>query len=412
MDFFKHSPPFQRPRLFQAAILLLTLLLPTALLATETLDLHQAESLAVARDLSGQVNEKRALSLQEESRSAAQFADPAFSLGYENDFNMNQLMIGLRQEIPRLKNLDLKEAKLQQLAQVERHRGEVAQRSVLRDVRLAWVELWLQLRTAAIIRHHVALLGQLTVTAEERYAAGGLSQQQVVMLQLEKQMQSDRLLVALENEETGRAELARLIGVEPAALALPEELPQLADIAPLAELKLFLPTHPAVLAISAGIKAGDIDTELTDQYYSGTTVDLQYGRNDSEEERFQVMFSVPIPINPQSRQNRLTSARQHQTEATRLQRDDLLRSLESEVESTYRRLVRQEERLDFYRQQILPQSRLISEATLSGYQQGTDDFFNLMRAAVYEQENELKRVRLEADHAKSQARLLFYQGDR
>jgi outer membrane protein TolC len=180
----------------------------------------------------------------------------------------------------------------------------------------------------------------------------------------------------------------------------------------LAELQLLLPMHPAVLAFSAGIRAGDIDTELAEQYYSGTMVDLLYGRNNFEEDRFQVMVSVPLPINPEGRQERRSAARQYQTEATRLQRDDLLRSLHSEAESIYRRLVRQEERLDFYRQQILPQSRLVSEATLSGYQQGTDDFFNLMRAAVYEQENELKRVRLEADRAKSQTRLLYYQGDR
>lgn len=396
-----------------AALVVIVLLLgPGETRGASLLELSQAEILAVERDLPRRTAESLAARYREEAHSAGQLADPQLVVGYENNYDMEEYLIGFRQDVPRWKNLELRRSTQNFMAEGERYRAALATKMVVREVRRAWLDLWFQAHAVRIIEHHATVLGELAEVAGERYAAGGLSQQQLLLLELEERMQRDRLLGVLENQEAARAGLARLIGSEPAARTLPEEPPELEPLLPLAALQASLPRHPAVLAAHSRIQAADSETELADQYYSGFMVDLLYGRNDRADDRFGVMLSVPLPVYPSERQDRRAAAGRHRGDATRFERDDILRSLNSEVETQYRRFLRQGERLELYRSQILPQSRLASEATTAGYQHSTEDFLSLMRAAVYELENQLNQARLQTDHAGTQANLLYYQESR
>jgi outer membrane protein TolC len=312
---------------------------------------------------------------------------------------MKEYTVGLRQDIPRLNNLDLRRSLQQYLATGEEHRSELATRAVLREVRAAWFDLWYRTRAVQIVQHHVTVLGEVVAASAERYAAGGLSQQQLIVLELEQRMQRDRLLSAQEREETARVGLARLIGDQPAARPLPEALPVLPQLQPREVLQQALPQHPAVQIVHSRLQAAEEEATLAGQYYSGFMVDLLYRRNDQNEDRLEVMFTVPLPIAPSQRQDRREAAGRLQAEATMLERDNILRTLTSEVDSSFKRLDRLTERLRLYRESIMPQSRLVGEATEAGYQHNTEDFLNVMRALVLERENELNQLQVQADLA-------------
>ncbi|MCB2216612.1 MAG: TolC family protein [Desulfobulbaceae bacterium] len=391
------------------AILFIACQLPRGIATAAVLELAEAEELGVARDLPLQAAALQAARYREQAAGDAQFADPQLIVGYEDGYTMKEYTVGLRQQIPRLNNLDLRRSIGQSLAAGEEYRSHLAARAVLREVRLAWFDLWYRIRAVQVSRHHGAVLGELAAAAEERYAAGSLSQQQLLVLELEQRMQQDRLLAAREREETARAELARLIGDLPAARPLPEELPELPALPSRQELLASLPHHPAVRVVHSRVQAAQEQAELAGQYYSGFMVDLLYRRNDQEEDRLGVMFTVPLPVGPGERQDRRQAAGRLQAEATVLERDNILRTLVGEVDSAFKRFDRLSERLQLYRQSIMPQSRLAAEATATGYQHNTEDFLNVMRAIVMELENELNQAQLQADLAATHAALLYYQ---
>jgi outer membrane protein TolC len=373
------------------------------------LELAEAEELGVARDLQSPAAALQAARYREQAAGDAQLDDPQLIFGYEDGYTIKEYTVGLRQQIPRLNNLDLRRSIGQYQAAGEEYRSQLAARVVLREVRLAWFDLWYRTRAVQVTRHHAAVLAELAAAAEERYAAGSLSQQQLLVLELEQRMQQDRLIASREGEETARAELARLIGDLPAARPLPEELPELPALPSRQELLASLPHHPAVRAIHSRVQAAQEQAELAGQYYSGFMVDLLYRRNDQDEDRLGVMFTVPLPVVPGERQDRRQAAGRLQAEATMLERDNMLRTLAGDVDSAFKRFNRLSERLQLYRQSIMPQSRLAAEATATGYRHNTEDFLNVMRAIVLELENELNHAQLKADLAATHAALLYYQ---
>ncbi|WP_027390176.1 TolC family protein [Chrysiogenes arsenatis] len=391
------------------SVLLIGAILPLSVFSAPLLELSQAESIAIGRDLPRQQSEQIGQGYHTESRAARFFPDPQLIVGYEDAATMYEYSIGLRQEIPRWKRLDLRQEQLGHMAESAQYRANIATLDALRETRLAWFDLWYQLRAVDIIEHHATILGELSQVARERYAAGGLTQQQLILLDLEERMQRDRLLAAQENTEVTRAALARLIGAEVAEQNLPATLPTLPTLLALESLEALLPQHPAVLAMQSGISVAEKETEIAGQYYSSTMVDFLYARNNRNTETFGVMLTVPIPVFASARQGRQEAASRHMVEAARLERADLLRSMQSDIAVQHRRLSRLDERLQLYRSDILPQSRLASEAATASYQHSTDDFINLMRSTVYELENELSAVQLQVDRAKTVTRLLYYQ---
>jgi outer membrane protein TolC len=382
---------------------------PRGIATAAVLELAEAEERGLARDLPRQAAAAQAARYREQAAGDAQLADPQLIVGYEDGYTIKEYTVGLRQQIPRLGDLDLRRSIGQYLAAGEEYRSQLAVRAVLREVRLAWFDLWYRTRAVQVTRHHVAVLAELAATAEERYAAGSLSQQQLLMLELEQRMQQDRLIAAREREETARAELARLIGDQPAARPLPDELPQLPPLPPRQELLSSLPHHPAVRVVHSRVQAAQEQAELAGQYYSGFMVDLLYRRNDQNDDRIGVLFTVALPVVPGERQDRRQAAGRLQAEATMLERDNILRALAGDVDSAFKRFDRLSERLQLYRQSIMPQSRLAAEATATGYQHNTEDFLNVMRAIVLELENELIQAQLQADLAATHAALLYYQ---
>ncbi len=380
------------------------------------LSLQEAEELATTRDLPGQIRTAQAQRFLEEGKSAGQFADPQLTLGYENLPEMEEYRFGLRQEIPRPKSLALRQAQLDQLRGSELNRARLAGRAVLRETRHLWFELWLQGRTVAIIDHHVALLTELAAAEKDRYATGGLSQQELLLLQLEEQMARDRLLAAREREEVARADLARLVGDEPAGRPLPvvPDLQPLTPLSPpppppsLAELRRELADHPALLAADSAAVAAERGADLAGLLVPTSMVDLLYIRTSNEENRYGLMFSLPLPLWPEARQERRAAAGRQQARAAHLEREDLHRRLASDLAGAYRRFELFSQRLDLYQSDILPRSSLAREATLTAYRQGRDEFRTLLRAAVFELENELNALKLTAQLGQTRAVLLYY----
>lgn len=377
--------------------------------ADQVLELEEAERLAVQRDLPIQAARARAERYREEAVIATQFADPQLVAGYEDGYAMEEYLIGLRQEIPSRRNQQTQKTVRLHLQSAEYYQAALAERAVKRDVRLAWLEVWYRSAAVRIVERTGLILSELVEVAGERYGAGAFSQQQVLTIELEERRQRDRLLDALEQRDAARVELARLIGAEPSRRDLPEGVPQLPQVEPLEQLQQTLGDHPAVQALQERVRAANQEAELAGRAYNGFMVDLLYSRNNLEQDRVGLMFSVPLPLAPGQRQDRRAAAGEHQAESMRLERDNLLRTLMSDTEILQQRLDRLGQRLELSADAILPHAELVTEAVTSGYQYSTDDFFSVLRSVLLQLESRLSHARLQADHAGTQAQLLYYQ---
>jgi outer membrane protein TolC len=329
-------------------------------------------------------------------------------LGYEKAESMEEFMLGVRQEIPRSSRLRLKEDQFGVLASAQKRQAEVWDRQLTRNVRMAYLDLWYQQQALKIVRHHLSLLSELTGAAAQQYAVGRLSQQQLIMLELEEDNQKDRLARNLGDEEASRARLARWIGSIPKTLQLDEKNPPLPSLPSLEALKAGLVEHPLLAVDQAGIQAGEMEVALAEQYYTGFMVDGLYTRTDENQQKFNLMLSIEIPLAPSGRQQRNAAAARHQVRATGYDRLERLRQMEGEVEAGYARWERLGQRMDLYQARILPQSHMASDLAASGYQHRVGEYAGWLRASVAAFENELSYLRLLTEQASVQAELLYY----
>ena len=218
--------------------------------------------------------------------------------------------------------------------------------------------------------------------------------------------------------EEQRARLARWLG-DYAWQSVGAGFPVLPALPALTELEAGLPQHPAVQAASAQLQANqEMVKAAREQYKPGWDVGLEYRKRFAEDasgddlpDMMAAMVTLDLPLFTEKRQDRRLAARQQQTEAARQTREQKLREIQRLLKSDYARWRRLGEQEALYQQHLLRESSENAEAALLSYQSGINEFNTLMRARITELEVRLQAMRIRVDRAKTQARLLFLQGE-
>ncbi len=147
-------------------------------------------------------------------------------------------------------------------------------------------------------------------------------------------------------------------------------------------------------------------------------MDLSYGARagtdldgSSRPDLFSVMLVMDLPLFHEQRQDRVQASRIAESSAAMSDRDDVYRRMRSEAELNAVTWQQQQERLALFTSSILPQARFSSESSLEAYQSNTGDLTSLLRAQLTEIDLQLEYVRIQAEALKSQARLLYLQGE-
>jgi outer membrane protein TolC len=121
---------------------------------------------------------------------------------------------------------------------------------------------------------------------------------------------------------------------------------------------------------------------------------------------------MDIPLFTKNRQDRVLASSIAATSATQYARDDVYRSMQARVEENGATLVREQERLGFYQEYLLPQAAFNAETAFEDYQDAVGDLTTLMRARIGEYEIKLSHAALRADEIITRARLLYLQGEK
>lgn len=399
-----------------------------AAVAAEPLPLAEAERRALDYDAGIRASQSEAQALREQAVADGQLPDPSLTLGAMSlpvdSFSrradeMTQLTVGVAQSFPPGATLKHQSARTAHMADAADAERAARARGLLRDVRMAYLELGYQQAALAQIAATRAVFDDILAIAKSLYRTGRNNLQDVLSAQLERALLDDRTAAVETERAAALAELQRWTGPLAPAVELPEALPELASPPERARLAAQLETHPGIRAASQRVAAGQSAVEVARQQYKpGWMLDVSYGERTGygmDGERRSDLLSAGVtldmPLFPGKRQDRRVAASVAEADALRFMRDDAYRDLQRTLEAEYPRWERLREREQVYAQKILPAARHNAESALSAYRNGVTDFTALMRAHITELDSRLQALRTQTDRLQTQARLLYLAGD-
>ncbi len=391
--------------------------------AQAALTLATAEHLALQADPAVLAGQARAQALDEQAVADGQLPDPKLFLSLRNvpldNFSMrsegmSQAVAGIRQSFPRGRSLFYKQKRTQWLSSAEEAQVQNTRKTIQRDVREAFLELYYQEKADAIVLQTRGLFEQLVEITRAHYASGRVSQQDVLLAQLEVSRLDDKSTQINKLGDVQRAVLSRWIG-EAAWQPLSAGLPRLPAVPSQTKLRASLPTHPMIRAASARVEATQQEVNMArEQYKPGFDVGLDYnkrfGEFDNGRDRPDMataMITMDIPLFPDKRQDKQLAASQQMAGAALQTRETVLRQLQRTLAAEYAQWDRLGQQAELYRSQLLREATANAEAAVNAYQSGINEFNTLMRARITELEVRLQDLRIRVDREKTRARLLY-----
>lgn len=405
-------------------MLSLSLLLPGKAMAA--LDLQQAIDIALQSDPEVNRHLAREKTWQYSAVADNQLPDPKLKLGLSNvptdtysldQEPMTQARIGIEQMFMRGDTLDLQQAQAETNASMERIDAELARLNLVRDVRLAYLDVYNQVQSAAILKKSRQLFEQVLAVTQSQYSAGRARQQDVLRAELELGRLQDREMKVRTQEDAARANLAQWLG-EAAWQTLPSEFPHLPAFKPAGEIDSALMQHPAIAKESAVISAQQYNVKIAEQQYKpGYSIGLDYNKrfgNDADGSKRSnmvgIVASVDLPLFTGNRQDKRVAASQEQVNAAHYQRAETMRKLKRVYQTYSAQLERQRDRQKSYQNHLLKSARENTKASLHAYQSGVTEFNTLMRASITELEVMLDALRVDVDVATAEAQLDYTTG--
>ncbi|MCK9985322.1 MAG: outer membrane protein, heavy metal efflux system [Azoarcus sp.] len=273
-------------------------------------------------------------------------------------------------------------------------------------IKQAWLRYYAADREAALARESLALLGGLEEATLARYRQG-LAPQQAV-LRAQREITSQRLAqVGIEQRRRGAvAALNGLLAraphsplatpVEPPALPAVLDLPALADRA--------RSTNPALAADERGIEAARLERERTwADRYPDYSIGLTNNRPRGEDQSWDLMFEVMIPLQQSARRAREREAA-HMLTAADAKREATGARLAGELGAAWANYTSSQESQRLLRATLLPQAHATRDATRTAFETGRADF-----DAVLEAERQLVDTRMSLLQSEVEARMALFE---
>jgi outer membrane protein TolC len=391
------------------------------------LELDSAIRTALENDPAIAASRASARAYSENAIADGQLPDPKLRTGLVNvpvdDFDidsepMTQLQLGIEQAFPRGDTLHYRQVRARSLADVEEANAAATRLQTVRDVRRHFLELYYQVRAAAIVSETRDLFTQLVDITQAQYGSGRVSQQDVLRASLELARLDDRATRIETAVDENRAALAKWLNAA-ADLPLAEGFPDLPPLPAKAQIEAALLEHPVLEAETSRVNAMKQDIRIAqEQYKPGWSAGIEYRKRFGDDpdgnprsDMMAAMLSVDLPLFTGNRQDRRLAASIADTEAAELRRDDKLRELQRMLATDYADWQRLGERSALYQEKLLREATANADASLHAYQSGVTEFTTLMRARITELDVRLDELRIRVDRARAKANLLYLAGE-
>ncbi len=415
----RESAPWQAPLLI-AALMVVALTLATPA-QSNTLELHQAEAMALDAEPTLLRRQALADAYQEEATAAGALPDPELNIGYQNlpvdslsprDEMMSMAMISVRQRFPAGDTRALRRQSAEQRSQLFRHEHAAQDLAVRRAAQQSWLRWYYAHARLQLAEESIDTLAELMPLIDRRVAAGTADQQDQALVRLELADLRQRQLAEQTALARARAQLERWLQ-QPVDDRTPGTIP--AWPAPdRARLETAIDSHPALQVADAEAQESDLAVALAEQAYKPEwMVELGYAHRrgrDMDGRRSDLvsgMVGISLPLFQGGRQDPARRAAEHQAIADRLARQDLARQLHGEFRHQLALWQYSAQQLDFYHQELLPAAHESAEATERAYRsdRATADELIRLRLRIIDLQMEVLNRAEQRDLARTE---LFY----
>ena len=306
----------------------------------------------------------------------------SFSLRRED---MTMKVIGISQRLPYPGKRDLRREAARKDAQASAGGANEVLNRVQRDVKAAYLDLWLADESLRLTESNLRVLEQLRSIAESRYSVGQSTQADVFKAQTQvSRMQEERIKLGRERPVL-EAELNRAAGRD-GSVAVKPGAPQLreADLRLEALRAAARAGRPQLLAQQRLVDRSATQLDLARKdYYPDFDLRFSYGQRDNfQDMRREDLISFTVAINLPVWGRNKREPRVAEAESMRSQAAAMYQARLNEVDAMLRQQVAaagqalRSARL--YEGSLLPQARLTADASLSAYRVGRVDFFSLL----------------------------------
>ena len=393
--------------------------------SAEPLTLAEAQRIAVGRSQQLVAQGALAAAALEQAVAAGQLPDPVLKFGIDNlpadgpdrgsltrDF-MTMRRVGVMQEITHAEKRQLRSERFEREAQRVQAQRQLTLANIQRDAALAWLDRYYALAQRELLQQQIEESSLQIQGAESAYRTNRGSQADVFAARAAVIVLQDRLSQLDRQARNAALMLARWVGSadsqRPTSGSPPWQSTSLeADISS-EQLK----KHPDLLAISAEIAAAETAARLAQaNKKSDITVEASYARRGPAFSNL-LSFGVSIPLqwDQKSRQDRELGAKLAMVDEAKARYEDMLRSREAEVRGWLNDWQTGKDRLVRYRDELIPNARHRSEATLTAYRNGKTDLAAGLLARRDEIEARMQALTLEMETARLWAQLNFLISD-
>jgi outer membrane protein TolC len=302
--------------------------------------------------------------------------------GYTNS-DFAYIGLGFSQDIPYPGKLRLRGEIAKKDADVMLQQAESVRRSVLRQVKTAYVQLSYLAKRAAILDSDGEFLKQVEQAAEARYRSGMGNQQEVLQAQIER----TKLLreITMNQLERGKAQAAlkQLLGRAQTSPDIEtEELAETATTHTFDELlEAAKANNPDLAAAREAIAKQSLQVDLAKKdFYPDFNVQYMWQRTDPTQFRayYMATFGMRIPIYRGRRQRpELTQAQMEQSRA-RSESEARVQQTAFALRQEFLTQEKSAELLKIYREGLIPQARAELQAGMAAYESSRQDFQALL----------------------------------
>ncbi|MDM7859934.1 TolC family protein [Alteromonas sp. ASW11-36] len=418
-----------------------------------TLSLENAINIAQTRDdwlIKSRVEQQRLITLSE---GANVLPDPTLSVGFLNlptdslaldQEPMTQLKVGVSQMFPRGDTLSLQEAQLQQMADIQPIKRADRRQKVALQTTLLWLDAYQSQASYAIVKDAEPLFDKLgdIVSAGYTSSTGKANQQDLIRAELELVRLQDRLVTLSTQQRFALSKLTQFLSEAgqttnhtnsvathyTSVSALPSEQLQFlphdkqalltSDSVDEYTLYSMLINHPLVVAIDQRISAEQIGVNIAQQSHKPQYgVNASYALRDdtpvaqggnSRADFFSIGMSVSLPLFSTAKQDAQVSSSIQRVEITKTEKRLLLRELIAGLKSSIDQYQGASQRLNVYRDQILPQMSQQTDAVLNAYTNDLGDFSEVVRAKIAELDAQITTVNIDVAKRKALATIEYY----
>ncbi len=302
--------------------------------------------------------------------------------GYTNS-DFAYVGLGFSQDIPYPGKLRLRGEIAKKDADVMQQQVESVRRSVLSQIKTAYVQLAFLAKRATILDSDGDLLKQVVQSAEARYRSGMGNQQEVLQAQIERTKLLREITMNQLEEGKAQAALKQMLG---RAQTTPDiETEELAETATTHTFEEFLEAakanNPDLAAARENIAKQGLQVDLAKRdFYPDFNVQYMWQRTDPTQFRayYMATFGMRIPIYRGRRQQKELAQAQAEQNRARSESETRVQQTAFALRQEYLTQEKSAELLKIYREGLMPQARAELQAGMAAYESNRQDFQALL----------------------------------